>query len=145
MWRLERVWRICNYIPLVSSKLSFSSKVNWSDLLAWALIYTTCTANIVLLQVWYPISELFFVFSLQISDIEVRILSLKTAGLNVTACNRFSKFPKPKPKVVFFHLTILTHIHSLMATVLIYCFSAASNPQYVTSTEEKATCPSSQR
>ncbi|CAB1340687.1 unnamed protein product, partial [Coregonus sp. 'balchen'] len=35
---------------------------------------------------------------LQISDIEVRILSLKTAGLNVTACNRFSKFPTPKPK-----------------------------------------------
>ncbi|KAM9417787.1 rab effector MyRIP-like isoform 2-T2 [Salvelinus alpinus] len=35
---------------------------------------------------------------LQISDIEERILSLKTAGLNVTACNRFSNFSKPKPK-----------------------------------------------
>ncbi|XP_041737059.2 rab effector MyRIP [Coregonus clupeaformis] len=35
---------------------------------------------------------------LQISDIEVRILSLKTAGLNVAACNRFSKFSNPKPK-----------------------------------------------
>ncbi|CAB1349498.1 unnamed protein product [Coregonus sp. 'balchen'] len=33
-----------------------------------------------------------------ISDIEVRILSLKTAGLNVAACNRFSKFSNPKPK-----------------------------------------------
>ncbi|XP_029611948.1 rab effector MyRIP isoform X2 [Salmo trutta] len=35
---------------------------------------------------------------LQISDIEERILSLKTAGLNVTTCNRFSNFSKPKPK-----------------------------------------------
>ncbi|XP_052362126.1 rab effector MyRIP isoform X3 [Oncorhynchus keta] len=34
---------------------------------------------------------------LQVSDIEERILSLKTAGLNVTACNRFSNFSKPKP------------------------------------------------
>ncbi|XP_034145313.1 rab effector MyRIP isoform X5 [Esox lucius] len=35
---------------------------------------------------------------LQISNIEARILSLKTAGLNVTSCNRFSKFSKPNPK-----------------------------------------------
>ncbi|KAL1006829.1 hypothetical protein UPYG_G00077720 [Umbra pygmaea] len=35
---------------------------------------------------------------LQISNIEARILSLKTAGLNVSACNRFSKFSKPRPK-----------------------------------------------
>uniref|UniRef100_A0AAZ3PM46 Myosin VIIA and Rab interacting protein b n=1 Tax=Oncorhynchus tshawytscha TaxID=74940 RepID=A0AAZ3PM46_ONCTS len=34
---------------------------------------------------------------LQVSDIEERILSLKTAGLNVTTCNRFSNFSKPKP------------------------------------------------
>nr|XP_046212150.1 rab effector MyRIP isoform X3 [Oncorhynchus gorbuscha] len=34
---------------------------------------------------------------LQVSDIEERILSLKTAGLNVTACNRFSNFSKPRP------------------------------------------------
>ncbi|KAJ0059539.1 hypothetical protein NL108_001896, partial [Boleophthalmus pectinirostris] len=34
---------------------------------------------------------------LQISNIEARISALKTAGLNVTVCNRFSKF-KPKPK-----------------------------------------------
>lgn len=34
----------------------------------------------------------------QVSNIEARISALKTAGLNVTACNRFSKF-KPKPKV----------------------------------------------
>ncbi|XP_026148257.1 rab effector MyRIP isoform X3 [Mastacembelus armatus] len=33
----------------------------------------------------------------QISNIEARISALKTAGLNVTACNRFSKY-KPKPK-----------------------------------------------
>uniref|UniRef100_A0A8C5CIB0 RabBD domain-containing protein n=1 Tax=Gadus morhua TaxID=8049 RepID=A0A8C5CIB0_GADMO len=35
---------------------------------------------------------------LQISNIEARISALKTAGLNVTACNRFSKY---KPKVSF--------------------------------------------
>ncbi|XP_061095207.1 rab effector MyRIP isoform X1 [Conger conger] len=38
---------------------------------------------------------------LQISDIEARISALKTAGLNVTACSRFSKFkPKPKPETI---------------------------------------------
>ncbi|KAJ8376751.1 hypothetical protein SKAU_G00073310 [Synaphobranchus kaupii] len=38
---------------------------------------------------------------LQISDIEARISALKTAGLNVTACTRFSKFkPKPKPETI---------------------------------------------
>ncbi|KAJ8277615.1 hypothetical protein GJAV_G00077570 [Gymnothorax javanicus] len=38
---------------------------------------------------------------LQISDIEARISALKTAGLNVTACARFSKFkPKPKPETI---------------------------------------------
>ncbi|KAJ8010205.1 hypothetical protein DPEC_G00072580 [Dallia pectoralis] len=36
---------------------------------------------------------------LQISNIEARILSLKTAGLNVTTCNRFSK-PNPKPQTL---------------------------------------------
>ncbi|KAJ8419170.1 hypothetical protein AAFF_G00006690 [Aldrovandia affinis] len=36
---------------------------------------------------------------LQISDIEARISALKTAGLNVTACTRFSKF-KPKPQTI---------------------------------------------
>ncbi|KAL4635270.1 rab effector MyRIP isoform X1 [Arapaima gigas] len=35
---------------------------------------------------------------LQISDIEARISALKTAGLNVTLCTRFSRF-KPKPKM----------------------------------------------
>ncbi|KPP74625.1 rab effector MyRIP-like, partial [Scleropages formosus] len=35
---------------------------------------------------------------LQISDIEARISALKTAGLNVTPCTRFSRF-KPKAKV----------------------------------------------
>nr|XP_020508699.1 rab effector MyRIP [Labrus bergylta] len=38
---------------------------------------------------------------LQISNIESRISALKTAGLNVTACNRFSKFkPKAKPQTL---------------------------------------------
>ncbi|XP_074549453.1 rab effector MyRIP isoform X2 [Halichoeres trimaculatus] len=38
---------------------------------------------------------------LQISNIESRISALKTAGLNVTACNRFSKFkPKAKPETL---------------------------------------------
>ncbi|XP_056155730.1 rab effector MyRIP [Lampris incognitus] len=38
---------------------------------------------------------------LQISNIEARITALKTAGLNVTACNRFSKSkPKPKPQTL---------------------------------------------
>ncbi|XP_041824563.1 rab effector MyRIP isoform X2 [Melanotaenia boesemani] len=38
---------------------------------------------------------------LQISNIEARISALKTAGLNVTACNRFSKFkPKSKPETL---------------------------------------------
>ncbi|CAJ1082313.1 rab effector MyRIP isoform X4 [Xyrichtys novacula] len=38
---------------------------------------------------------------LQISNIESRISALKTAGLNVTACNRFSKFkPKVKPETL---------------------------------------------
>ncbi|CAL9697904.1 unnamed protein product [Knipowitschia caucasica] len=38
---------------------------------------------------------------LQISNIEARISALKTAGLNVTVCNRFSKFkPKPKPQTL---------------------------------------------
>ncbi|XP_071388692.1 rab effector MyRIP isoform X1 [Centroberyx affinis] len=38
---------------------------------------------------------------LQISNIEARISALKTAGLNVTACNRFSKFkPKAKPQTL---------------------------------------------
>ncbi|XP_059901792.1 rab effector MyRIP [Gadus macrocephalus] len=36
---------------------------------------------------------------LQISNIEARISALKTAGLNVTACNRFSKY-KPKPQTL---------------------------------------------
>ncbi|XP_034045654.1 rab effector MyRIP isoform X2 [Thalassophryne amazonica] len=36
---------------------------------------------------------------LQISNIEARISALKTAGLNVTACSRFSKF-KPKPETL---------------------------------------------
>ncbi|XP_040922280.1 rab effector MyRIP isoform X5 [Toxotes jaculatrix] len=38
---------------------------------------------------------------LQISNIEARISALKTAGLNVTVCNRFSKY-KPKAKVSLF-------------------------------------------
>ncbi|XP_056220628.1 rab effector MyRIP isoform X1 [Seriola aureovittata] len=38
---------------------------------------------------------------LQISNIEARISSLKTAGLNVTVCNRFSKYkPKAKPETL---------------------------------------------
>ncbi|KAM9839196.1 rab effector MyRIP [Aulostomus maculatus] len=38
---------------------------------------------------------------LQISNIEARISALKTAGLNVTVCNRFSKFkPKAKPQTL---------------------------------------------
>ncbi|XP_041670290.1 rab effector MyRIP isoform X1 [Cheilinus undulatus] len=38
---------------------------------------------------------------LQISNIESRISALKTAGLNVTACNRFSKYkPKAKPQTL---------------------------------------------
>ncbi|XP_029955996.1 rab effector MyRIP isoform X2 [Salarias fasciatus] len=38
---------------------------------------------------------------LQISNIEARISALKTAGLNVTVCNRFSKFkPKSKPQTL---------------------------------------------
>ncbi|KAI1889149.1 hypothetical protein AGOR_G00176110 [Albula goreensis] len=38
---------------------------------------------------------------LQISDIEARISALKTAGLNVAPCTRFSKFkPKPKPQTI---------------------------------------------
>ncbi|KAJ0022989.1 hypothetical protein NQD34_015123 [Periophthalmus magnuspinnatus] len=38
---------------------------------------------------------------LQVSNIEARISALKTAGLNVTVCNRFSKFkPKPKPQTL---------------------------------------------
>uniref|UniRef100_A0A8C6UPN1 RabBD domain-containing protein n=1 Tax=Neogobius melanostomus TaxID=47308 RepID=A0A8C6UPN1_9GOBI len=38
---------------------------------------------------------------LQISNIEARISALKTAGLNVTVCNRFSKFkPRPKPQTL---------------------------------------------
>ncbi|XP_053715863.1 rab effector MyRIP isoform X1 [Synchiropus splendidus] len=38
---------------------------------------------------------------LQISNIEARISALKTAGLNVTACNRFSKFkPRVKPQTL---------------------------------------------
>ncbi|KAG9348020.1 hypothetical protein JZ751_004040 [Albula glossodonta] len=38
---------------------------------------------------------------LQISDIEARISALKTAGLNVAPCSRFSKFkPKPKPQTI---------------------------------------------
>ncbi|KAM4543742.1 rab effector MyRIP isoform 2-T3 [Fundulus diaphanus] len=38
---------------------------------------------------------------LQISNIEARISALKTAGLNVTVCNRFSKIkPKPKPETL---------------------------------------------
>ncbi|XP_027861257.1 rab effector MyRIP isoform X2 [Xiphophorus couchianus] len=38
---------------------------------------------------------------LQISNIEARISALKTAGLNVTVCNRFSKIkPKSKPETL---------------------------------------------
>ncbi|XP_049420724.1 rab effector MyRIP isoform X3 [Epinephelus fuscoguttatus] len=38
---------------------------------------------------------------LQISNIEARISALKTAGLNVTVCNHFSKFkPKAKPQTL---------------------------------------------
>ncbi|XP_018548635.1 rab effector MyRIP isoform X2 [Lates calcarifer] len=38
---------------------------------------------------------------LQISNIEARISALKTAGLNVTVCNRFSKYkPKAKPQTL---------------------------------------------
>ncbi|XP_068160102.1 rab effector MyRIP [Antennarius striatus] len=38
---------------------------------------------------------------LQISNIEARISALKTAGLNVAVCNRFSKFkPKAKPQTL---------------------------------------------
>lgn len=38
---------------------------------------------------------------LQISNIEARISALKTAGLNVTVCNRFSKLkPKSKPQTL---------------------------------------------
>ncbi|XP_028289230.1 LOW QUALITY PROTEIN: rab effector MyRIP-like [Parambassis ranga] len=38
---------------------------------------------------------------LQISNIEARISALKTAGLNVTSCNRFSKYkPKSKPQTL---------------------------------------------
>ncbi|XP_036073266.1 rab effector MyRIP isoform X2 [Oryzias melastigma] len=38
---------------------------------------------------------------LQISNIEARISALKTAGLNVTACNRFAKLkPKSKPETL---------------------------------------------
>ncbi|XP_059182769.1 rab effector MyRIP [Centropristis striata] len=38
---------------------------------------------------------------LQISNIEARISALKTAGLNVTSCNHFSKFkPKAKPQTL---------------------------------------------
>ncbi|KAM6900699.1 rab effector MyRIP isoform 2-T2 [Xenentodon cancila] len=38
---------------------------------------------------------------LQVSNIEARISALKTAGLNVTVCNRFSKFkPKSKPETL---------------------------------------------
>ncbi|KAL7840551.1 hypothetical protein AOLI_G00258740 [Acnodon oligacanthus] len=38
---------------------------------------------------------------LQISDIEARISALKNAGLNVSACSRFSKYkPKPKPQTL---------------------------------------------
>ncbi|XP_008293757.1 rab effector MyRIP [Stegastes partitus] len=38
---------------------------------------------------------------LQISNIEARISALKTAGLNVTVCNHFSKFkPKSKPQTL---------------------------------------------
>ncbi|XP_061569318.1 rab effector MyRIP isoform X2 [Cololabis saira] len=38
---------------------------------------------------------------LQVSNIEARISALKTAGLNVAACNRFSKFqPKSKPETL---------------------------------------------
>ncbi|XP_069368162.1 rab effector MyRIP isoform X2 [Paralichthys olivaceus] len=38
---------------------------------------------------------------IQISNIEARISALKTAGLNVTVCNRFSKYkPKAKPQTL---------------------------------------------
>ncbi|KAE8279954.1 Rab effector MyRIP Exophilin-8 Myosin VIIa- and Rab-interacting protein [Larimichthys crocea] len=38
---------------------------------------------------------------LQVSNIEARISALKTAGLNVAVCNRFSKFkPKSKPQTL---------------------------------------------
>ncbi|XP_054607086.2 rab effector MyRIP isoform X1 [Nothobranchius furzeri] len=37
---------------------------------------------------------------LQISNIEARISALKTAGLNVTVCNRFKLKPKPKPETI---------------------------------------------
>ncbi|XP_051266504.1 rab effector MyRIP isoform X3 [Dicentrarchus labrax] len=38
---------------------------------------------------------------LQVSNIEARISALKTAGLNVAACNRFSKYkPKAKPQTL---------------------------------------------
>lgn len=43
---------------------------------------------------------------LQISDIEARISALKTAGLNVSACTRFSK-NKSKPMVSFLCTLIL--------------------------------------
>lgn len=46
------------------------------------------------------VKNMFLAF-FKVSNIEARILALKTAGLNVAACNRFSKF-RTKEKVSHF-------------------------------------------
>lgn len=92
-------WRTRWPLPLLRSS---SPSYRYQSVLLLSLSQS-CSYITSLSSPIYPLNSSLLLYCIafpvfKVSNIEARISALKTAGLNVTVCNRFSKF-KPKPKV----------------------------------------------